>query len=306
MAQGLEQPATQCVECGKTHRLRVALIPSPFQSIIAHELMPTASETVSIRDFICETDAEIAWRRRAIARLACEINELHRRSEQHNAIIAPIRRVPPEIMMEIFLQLTEMERRGDLMRHFGSKRLFTDKYVVRPRPHRTPMIFGEVSRGWRAIALSMPRLWNSIFLHCRNKNMQNNISLCDTWLKRSGSLPLSIHFYRKSSSPVERVEKDTIDGCKELIRTILPYAKRWRFVHLERLPPSSYDVFRGIHSTPRLETLTVSYDGKSTVTDSIPWAGLQFAPNLRLLYSNRLVGPVSRAEKNGPYSPGRN
>jgi hypothetical protein len=109
--------------------------------------MPTASETAAIRHFVREADAEIARREHAIDRLHCELAELRRRSELHKAIIAPIRRVPPEIMAEIFLQLAAIEARVR-SKHwldyykYNDRRLFEHEYTSRPFPNRAPLIFG--------------------------------------------------------------------------------------------------------------------------------------------------------------------
>ncbi|KAJ6544063.1 hypothetical protein B0H19DRAFT_295029 [Mycena capillaripes] len=167
-------------------------------------------------------------------------------------------------MAEIFLRLTAIG--GLSLPRYDSQRIFADKATVRPRRHRARLIFGEVSRRWRTIALSIPQLWNSISLDCRNRNIQKNVSLCDTWLKRSASLPLSICFYRDCTFSAETAKKDTRDSCQYLIRTILPYAERWRLLYLEGFPPSSYDVILGLNSVPILETLFLSYDRRSTVT----------------------------------------
>ncbi|KAJ7118726.1 hypothetical protein C8R44DRAFT_546078, partial [Mycena epipterygia] len=106
---------------------------------------PSVSETAAIQDFIRNTDAEIGSKERnivalqaSIDQLVCEVAELRRCSDQHKAIIAPIRRVPHEVMAEIFMQLAEIEEENG---------------------RQAPLIFGEISREWRTIALSLPRLW---------------------------------------------------------------------------------------------------------------------------------------------------
>ncbi|KAJ7813096.1 hypothetical protein B0H13DRAFT_1560888, partial [Mycena leptocephala] len=126
----------------------------------------TASETAAIRELAEDTDAEVAWRELDIDRLLCEVAELRRRSEHHKAIIAPIRRVPPEVMAEIFLQLAAIEAKigNCLYDHVLDERLFEKQYLARPFRRMTPLIFGQISREWRAIALSLPSLWNSISL----------------------------------------------------------------------------------------------------------------------------------------------
>ncbi|KAJ7461013.1 hypothetical protein B0H11DRAFT_1677491, partial [Mycena galericulata] len=113
---------------------------TPFRSLMTSNILPTASEARAIRDFSRDTDAAIAEREGTIAQLLCEVVELRRSSEQHKAIIAPIRRIPSEILAEIFMQAT-----GDEARSLSY--------------YDTPLIFGEICREWRALALSLPRLW---------------------------------------------------------------------------------------------------------------------------------------------------
>jgi hypothetical protein len=122
------------------------------------------------------------------------------------------------------------------------------------------LIFGEVSRQWRDIAFSTPRLWNCISLKCTNANMETNISLCNTWLKRSSALPLSIRFYRVPSS--DAVPREVLDHYQNLLWNILPYAGRWRLLDLKDLAACSYHVLHALlpNSVPMLETLSVSHD----------------------------------------------
>ncbi|KAJ6497609.1 hypothetical protein C8R45DRAFT_1129651 [Mycena sanguinolenta] len=291
----LAQPSTrfECLDCGKAHSPR-AVIPSPFQSIITQELLPTAYETAAIRDFLLDTDAEIDH-------LQCEVAVLRRRSEQHKYILAPIRRVPPEIMAEIFLNAIDagpgMDRYPD---RSGCDNFFAKHDKVKPVLHRAPLIFGEVSRRWRAIALSTPRLWNSILINCTDEKLQDYISLCDMWLKRSGSLPLSIRFHR---SPTEDVPQRTTDDCKALLRTILPYAHRWRLLDFAHIPASSYDVLRHCppYSLPIFEALSVRYAPPAGFSCKA-WAVLRNAPNLRFFRHDSISDTRAEEWQTFPWS----
>ncbi|KAJ7043064.1 hypothetical protein C8F04DRAFT_28765 [Mycena alexandri] len=290
--------ATECIHCHQTHSPRAELISSPFQSLTALETSPTPAETAAIRDFIRETDAEIVRREFAIARLRCEVAELRRRSEQHEAIIAPIQRVPPEVIAEIFLQANAIEAEYssyplDLGRDRDDN-LVEKKSIARPLVHRSPLIFGEISRKWRSISLSTPRLWCSISLQCGKQRLQSNSAraLCTLWLKRAGSLPLSIRFYRRSGSQFLRGDSspETIEHFQDLMKTILPYSNRWRFLDFQNLPPSSYDILNDLQldSVPMLETISVTHDAVPTVSQSTPWAKLQVAPKLTQLSFDKI------------------
>ncbi|KAJ6519320.1 hypothetical protein C8R45DRAFT_1204511 [Mycena sanguinolenta] len=287
----------ECFDCGKAHPPRAPLIPTPFLCIISQKPMPTTAETAAIRRFISAIDTEISRREQAIDRLRCEVAVLRRLSEQHKYIIAPIRRVPPEIMAEIFLHLTAIEAKSRMHRCHGSgcASFFAKNDEVRPVLHRAPLIFGEVSRYWRDIAFSTPRLWNSISIDCTHEKLQDRISLCDAWLKRSGSLPLSIRFHRAPES--QDPSQYAINDCQNLLQTILPYAQRWRLLELADVPASSYDgILQGClpNSLPVLEALSVG-SSPPDPSSSEPWAELRTAPNLRFLRYDS-IGDTSTEE----------
>ncbi|KAF7353636.1 F-box domain-containing protein [Mycena venus] len=280
---------SQCVDCGKTHPPRAALNRSPFDSLLSRQNFPNASESAAIRDFLQDTDAEIASRERTIDRLLCEVAELRRRSDYHKAVIAPIRRVPPEVMAEIFLHLTAIEAKAgsDWRQCAQEERLFRQEYMVRPIVHKAPLVFCEISRKWRCIAISTPSLWYSLSLRCGNKKTPTGNSLCEMWLQRSGSLPLSIRLYPQPSRFWER--RKIIDDSEDIMKTILSVAKRWRFLDLDGLPASSYNVLRGHlpDSVPMLETLFVRHRQRppfAEIARLTPWAGLCGAPKLLRLY----------------------
>jgi hypothetical protein len=167
------------------------------------------------------------------------------------------------------------------------------------------LIFGEVSRQWRDIAFSTPRLWNCISLKCTNANMETNISLCNTWLKRSSALPLSIRFYRVPSS--DAVPREVLDHYQNLLWTILPYAGRWRLLDLKDLAACSYHVLHALlpNSVPMLETLSVSHDVPPTFAHSA--LGMDYAR--RRSYTGYIstpsVEPPSWSAENGRHSRGR-
>jgi hypothetical protein len=98
-----EQPV-MC-DCHKVHpparRPRSIAVPIHYCPKI-----PTPTAVIrDLRDLSSDTDSEIAWREPAVDPLLCELVKLRRRAEY----ISPIRRVPPEIMAEIFLHLTAID-----------------------------------------------------------------------------------------------------------------------------------------------------------------------------------------------------
>ncbi|KAJ6468445.1 hypothetical protein C8R45DRAFT_471711 [Mycena sanguinolenta] len=286
------ETAMHCVDCDETHPQRADLQSSPFHSLLAQEKMPNASETAAVRDFILDIDAEIACREETINRLYCEEAELRRRSDHHKAIIAPIRRLPPETIAEIFLQLTAME---ETLKENARRPNEFSHYMVRPLVHRAPLLLCEISRKWRAIALSIPRLWNSLFLRCKDKTKPTGMLLCEMWLERSGALSLSIRLYpREYRFPrLGRFSSRPFEDSEDLVKTILPFAARWHSLDLDGLPASSHNLLRRVLSepVPILETLSIGLGWQPAVEKSASWEGVRVdAPKLRRLYFDRVSG----------------
>jgi len=72
---------------------------------------------------------------------------------EKNALLHPIRRVPPEVLERIFIDLVEQER--DRLR-----RDFSGNFKPMERTmHFAPFILSAVCRRWRCISIDLPQLW---------------------------------------------------------------------------------------------------------------------------------------------------
>lgn len=94
-----------------------------------------------------------------------------------------------------------------------------------------PVLLMRVCRMWRETALGTPQLWSSLQLTCFpvvpcKMLAEKHIELLDTWMKRSGSCPLSIglKYFGLWVSDVSIIRK--------ILATILPYSHRWRFIDI--------------------------------------------------------------------------
>ncbi|KAF9063820.1 hypothetical protein BDP27DRAFT_1189541, partial [Rhodocollybia butyracea] len=99
--------------------------------------------------------------------------------DAHRTLLSPVRQIPPETLAEIFVQCLPPD----------------PPYGLRDLT-KAPLLLTTICKDWRHIALTTPRLWNSLHIHlpvrltaeaCA-KRVQGVIA----WLERSGSLPLSI------------------------------------------------------------------------------------------------------------------
>ncbi|KAJ7437439.1 hypothetical protein B0H11DRAFT_2294303 [Mycena galericulata] len=123
---------------------------------------------------------------------------------RHTAIVSPIRRVPPELISEIFA-FTPCTRR-------------VNGHTVNWPPWR----LGHICSSWRSTALSSPFLWSSIeiiwFIDSSLADIYP-LSMIETQLLRSGNVPLEvcIDFMCYEDSPAESA----------LIELLVLHCHRW-------------------------------------------------------------------------------
>ncbi|KAJ7131385.1 hypothetical protein C8R44DRAFT_557252, partial [Mycena epipterygia] len=110
---------------------------------------PLESEIPDIRQIISDNQArvdalnvQIDALRIAMERLLLERDEREECVRKHTAVMSPIRRVPPEVLSQIFALTLPHTRR------------FDDKPI-----HGPPWRLGHICRSWRRWALADPFLW---------------------------------------------------------------------------------------------------------------------------------------------------
>ncbi|KAJ6464424.1 hypothetical protein C8R45DRAFT_1219908 [Mycena sanguinolenta] len=77
--------------------------------------------------------------------------------------------------------------------------IVTEIFIHVPPPYPVPAVAETLSpacvcRKWRNIALAIPSLWRAINLTNNGTPLEQRAHICDLWLKRSRSCPLSIEF----------------------------------------------------------------------------------------------------------------
>ncbi|KAF7300751.1 F-box domain-containing protein [Mycena kentingensis (nom. inval.)] len=140
-----------CWSCGPVP-LDGGLTPSPmFSPDLAHLLATNdqPSENVipdarialyQLQSRLSELTIRTETVRAALGSLRAERKEMKRQLRAMSGVLSPIRRLPVEILSEIFL------------------------CVHATTPQQTPWRLGHICRAWRAVALGLPCLWSSIRL----------------------------------------------------------------------------------------------------------------------------------------------
>jgi hypothetical protein len=191
---------------------------------------------------------------------------------------APVHRLSRELLNIIFL----------LCHPESSSGRWSQGEFVRPSPRTVPLVLTHVCKAWREVAISIPELWSSIDVHLSNKVPRSvalrSVDFVDTWLRRSGNLPLSL------SITVNEYPYDAIP----VLALYFSYVPRWQHIRcqiesdkiLRDSPP--FIVHPGVAAS--LETLEVSTRGIISENLSIPFNRIMtVAPRLRQCSFTRLA-----------------
>ncbi|KAJ7259842.1 hypothetical protein C8J57DRAFT_1472000 [Mycena rebaudengoi] len=95
------------------------------------------------------------------------------------ALISPMRTVPPEILQDLFVAC--------LPSHHGAIMHISD----------APLLLGRVCRLWRSIALGTPALWASLHavVPASSADAERRCQEFQMWLQRSGDCPIRYHLF---------------------------------------------------------------------------------------------------------------
>lgn len=200
-----------------------------FRHLIATNLSPSEEETRQILEFIskdehelADIDAEIGHMQDALHRLLLQRARFAERIEAYKSTLSPIRRLPPEILAEIFILCY-------------ASHTFRLPPSMNSNPSATPLTLIHTCSRWRAIALGLPRLWTDVTLA---SSAQKTASQLKSWFNRAGNLPLSLCVICKAD------------------HLVMPYITRLRHMEIDmsadlatslrRLPTLSFDLLQSI------------------------------------------------------------
>lgn len=181
--------------------------------------------------------------------------------QHHKAFLAPIHRLPNEMLSEIFIASI----------HHLKHKIYKFRRAV--------ILLTTICSHWRNVALLTPKLWSSICLTKFECTVRSDIELARTWLTRSGGLPLSLQLRGHGlAAPL------IVDMFSE-------YAERWEHVDI----CMSYSLLRHIVSVknrlPRLRTLRIATGTKPELQLAGPIDTFEIAPHLTSLTIGCFISP---------------
>ncbi|KAJ7648964.1 hypothetical protein DFH06DRAFT_1095092, partial [Mycena polygramma] len=130
--------------------------------------------------------------------------------------LAPIRRVPTEILREIFLSYADL--------------------------------LGDSHDYWRVVALSTPELWTSCNFTCE-KQCKDAPALVGAWLRHAGTRPLAVRFHCKDGSSEHRGK----GHCRPVMSVLAARSAQWS--ELELQIPASFYTHRDLKLYPMDESV---------------------------------------------------
>ncbi|KAJ7777087.1 hypothetical protein B0H16DRAFT_1360738 [Mycena metata] len=188
----------------------------PELDMIASVVSETETHLARLDDVISKTNAhlacledEVASVRERMRQLEEQRAPLHSYRAQNQAVRSPLRRIPPEVLAEIFLWTLPTPQRAVERLRFSAM--------------ESPWVLTHVSRRWRAVAISSPALWSLLPITCGTKNnsLYYPLSMIETHLARASKL--KIHFYGTEADSQSQTE---------IFRLLAAHADRWEELSL--------------------------------------------------------------------------
>ncbi|KAK6996980.1 hypothetical protein R3P38DRAFT_3407135 [Favolaschia claudopus] len=248
---------------------------SPFQSKLGTNYHARDEEVPQIRSLLVqplsriqEIDTEIAELHNAIDVLLTEKATLRSYIQAHRTLVAPIRRIPPEILSEIFEACLPNERNCVMS------------------SAEAPMLLGRVCSSWRTLSLSTPSLWcrlhivepmlntDALAAHIIREQMYaRRVEAARAWLERSCQCPLSISLTGSDRRATANTPQSS--GTAGILQALIPFASRWENISL-RASHAALECLSNLseQDVPLLTRLHIDRVGSSS--RPAPWPKLEF------------------------------
>ncbi|KAJ7232662.1 hypothetical protein B0H12DRAFT_1001416, partial [Mycena haematopus] len=148
---------------------------SPFRRRLHTNYTPSDHEILSIRAHLVPYLDKLASLETLIRDLCAQRDELKEYVDAHEALTSPARRLPQDVIREIFLACLPTHRNA----------------VMSTR--EAPLLLGHICSGWRSIALANPMLWTSLHVNLDFAlSSHKRVSAVAEWLARTAASPLSL------------------------------------------------------------------------------------------------------------------
>jgi len=229
-----------------------------------------------------------------IARLRSHRQQLRSRRDQEikhieilKSIVSPIRRVPTDVLCEIFEHCLPEMSTGGIMNVLSDC--------------DAPLLLCQVCSKWRRMALAFPPLWKSMALgadcwfDCETKvvmSIQPSISrILTSWFARAGSGPLSLGLDLRNRGPSFKHRSRSTLKLKDVF-TRLPHSRLEHLSLSTDYPSDTYFLSAISQKFTQLQSISLrtggGHEGDSVLP---PDCLLQSAPRLRSAELHNFISP---------------
>ncbi|KAF5344887.1 hypothetical protein D9758_011596 [Tetrapyrgos nigripes] len=182
---------------------------SRYQSLSKDSLVQICAQG---RDGLTKYDEELARLRTALQKVSEDRRQLARYVDVCESHLAPVRRLPTEVMIEIFLSASDCSEDGSKVIH----------KIPKDNPLHLTLSLASVCVGWREIVIRTPELWSSLSIDF-DRLREDVDKVLDTVLARSKGRSLTLWLHGRFDPDVG----DTSKVLELLVREI----PRWRHIY---------------------------------------------------------------------------
>ncbi|KAK6977573.1 hypothetical protein R3P38DRAFT_3295148 [Favolaschia claudopus] len=241
---------------------------SPFQRYLSTNYIPTDTEIKQIRgNILPDCEVELARLNSLIQDLTAQRDRVQDYLASHEALISQARRLPQDILGEIFLACLPT----------GGNAVMSAR--------EAPLLLGHICRAWRSLSFSQRRLWTSLHIAVEIFKSSEGKSGVVEWLVRSDPLPLTIsvdsHKSTQYSAAIDTLIPLSSRLCTQyssVIATLIPLSSRLTALRLSNLRSNEFLALASVNS-PLLTDVHIDF------REDIPPAD-----GARILASNIFLG----------------
>lgn len=261
---------SQCQESEAVtiHDVRIDIQRSPVPHLLTSNNPPTPSEACAIKDFLSDArrtrgaiEAEIERNDEALNHLRAKQDALQISIHQHESLLSPIRRVPQDILRQIFY----------LCLPIPSKISSFDNTIA-------PLLLTRVCKPWTQCAIASQQLWANFTI---TSGSAPPGSLARTWISHANSIPLFPQIIFTGTSIEAR-------RAWPAVAQAIQYCDRWETLSVTA-PENMLHRFKSIRGRlHQLKVLSITlppgyrYNHKTDVFDSAPQLHKVVINNLHL------------------------
>ncbi|KAJ7741327.1 hypothetical protein B0H16DRAFT_1033005 [Mycena metata] len=239
----------------------MSLLDSPFADKVDSNYVPSDSEILEIRALLVEPERELALLDAQIEELETTLSELKEKRaslsapiDAHRALTSPIRRVPHDVLLEIFFSCLPS----------------THNALI--DASEAPLILGLICRHWRNVAYTTPRIWSSIHIPSLNyrdlppKTVLALEKVVEAWLERSGSCPLSVSFTESFTEHID--PSDPALNQPSPMSQLLTASRRLRRLELTASARALQPILNlGPDALPLLRSMAIKTSGNKSFSE---------------------------------------